>query len=51
MSVRSCWWRMGMLRRRSVAGILALPKVALVAVNQCSGNSLGYFELRIPGGQ
>src|SRR6195256_1653333 len=31
--------------------ILALPRVELVAVNQCSGNSRGYFQPRVPGGQ
>jgi DMSO/TMAO reductase YedYZ molybdopterin-dependent catalytic subunit len=28
-----------------------LPRVELVAVNQCSGNSRGYFLPRVPGGQ
>jgi DMSO/TMAO reductase YedYZ molybdopterin-dependent catalytic subunit len=31
--------------------ILALPRVDLVAVNQCSGNSRGYFQPRVPGGE
>jgi DMSO/TMAO reductase YedYZ molybdopterin-dependent catalytic subunit len=31
--------------------ILALPRVELVAVNQCSGNSRGYFQPRVPGGE
>ena len=31
--------------------ILALPQVELAAVNQCSGNSRGYFQPRVPGGQ
>ena len=35
----------------SLDEILALPQVELVAVNQCSGNSRGYFEPRVPGGQ
>src|SRR3954464_14789146 len=35
----------------SLNEILALPPVELVAVNQCSGNSRGYFEPRVPGGQ
>jgi DMSO/TMAO reductase YedYZ molybdopterin-dependent catalytic subunit len=34
-----------------MADILALPRVELAAVNQCSGNSRGLFEPRIPGGQ
>ncbi|SDS55337.1 molybdopterin-dependent oxidoreductase [Bradyrhizobium canariense] len=28
-----------------------LPNVQLAAVNQCSGNSRGFFEPRVPGGQ
>ena len=28
-----------------------LPRVELAAVNQCSGNSRGYFEPRVPGAQ
>jgi DMSO/TMAO reductase YedYZ molybdopterin-dependent catalytic subunit len=35
----------------SLDEILVLPQVELVAVNQCSGNSRGYFEPRVPGGQ
>jgi DMSO/TMAO reductase YedYZ molybdopterin-dependent catalytic subunit len=35
----------------SIPEILALPRVEIVAVNQCSGNSRGYFEPRVPGGQ
>src|SRR5271169_2132400 len=35
----------------SLADILALPQLELVAVNQCSGNSRGYFQPRVPGGQ
>src|SRR4030088_2754484 len=35
----------------SLNDILALPQVELVAVNQCSGNSRGYFQPRVPGGQ
>src|SRR5882757_10918125 len=31
--------------------ILALPQVELAAVNQCSGNSRGYFQPRVPGAQ
>jgi len=35
----------------SLDDILALPRVDLVAVNQCSGNSRGYFQPRVPGGE
>jgi DMSO/TMAO reductase YedYZ molybdopterin-dependent catalytic subunit len=35
----------------SLRDILDLPSVELVAVNQCSGNSRGFFEPRVPGGQ
>jgi DMSO/TMAO reductase YedYZ molybdopterin-dependent catalytic subunit len=28
-----------------------LPRIDLPAVNQCSGNSRGYFEPRVPGGE
>ena len=35
----------------SLDEILVLPRVELVAVNQCSGNSRGYFQPRVPGGQ
>jgi DMSO/TMAO reductase YedYZ molybdopterin-dependent catalytic subunit len=35
----------------SLDDILALPQVELVAVNQCSGNSRGYFQPRVPGGE
>ena len=31
--------------------ISALPRVEMVAVNQCSGNSRGFFQPRVPGGQ
>jgi DMSO/TMAO reductase YedYZ molybdopterin-dependent catalytic subunit len=31
--------------------LLAMPRVELPAVNQCSGNSRGYFEPRVAGGQ
>ena len=31
--------------------LLALPSVEVAAVNQCSGNSRGYFEPRVPGGE
>jgi DMSO/TMAO reductase YedYZ molybdopterin-dependent catalytic subunit len=35
----------------SLTDLLAMPRVELVAVNQCSGNSRGLFEPRIAGGQ
>lgn len=35
----------------SLDDILALPQVELAAVNQCSGNSRGFFEPRVPGGE
>jgi DMSO/TMAO reductase YedYZ molybdopterin-dependent catalytic subunit len=35
----------------SLNDIIALPQVELVAVNQCSGNSRGYFQPRVPGAQ
>ena len=35
----------------SLHDILALPRVELAAVNQCSGNSRGYFQPRVPGGE
>jgi len=35
----------------SLQDILALPRVELVAVNQCSGNSRGFFQPRVSGGQ
>ena len=35
----------------SLNELLALPQMELVAVNQCSGNSRGYFEPRVPGVQ
>src|SRR5277367_3182930 len=31
--------------------ILALPRVEMAAVNQCSGNSRGFFQPRVPGGE
>lgn len=34
-----------------MADILALPRVELAAVNQCSGNSRGLFQPRVAGGQ
>ena len=35
----------------SLAELKAMPKVDLVAVNQCSGNSRGFFAPRVGGGQ
>ena len=35
----------------SMTDILALPRVELAAVNQCSGNSRGLFQPRVAGGQ
>jgi sulfite dehydrogenase len=35
----------------SLGDLRAMPTVELVAVNQCSGNSRGYFEPRVNGGQ
>jgi DMSO/TMAO reductase YedYZ molybdopterin-dependent catalytic subunit len=35
----------------SLNDILAFPQVEIAAVNQCSGNSRGYFQPRVPGGQ
>jgi DMSO/TMAO reductase YedYZ molybdopterin-dependent catalytic subunit len=35
----------------SVKEILAMPRVDLAAVNQCSGNSRGFFQPRVAGGE
>jgi DMSO/TMAO reductase YedYZ molybdopterin-dependent catalytic subunit len=35
----------------SLKDILALPSVEIAAVNQCSGNSRGLFQPRVPGAQ
>jgi DMSO/TMAO reductase YedYZ molybdopterin-dependent catalytic subunit len=35
----------------SLADLLALPRVELTAVLQCSGNSRGFFQPRVPGGE
>ena len=35
----------------SLADLLALPRVEMAAVNQCSGNSRGQFHPRVAGGQ
>jgi DMSO/TMAO reductase YedYZ molybdopterin-dependent catalytic subunit len=34
-----------------MADVLAMAQVELAAVNQCSGNSRGLFQPRVPGGQ
>jgi DMSO/TMAO reductase YedYZ molybdopterin-dependent catalytic subunit len=35
----------------SLDDILAMPRVEMAAVNQCSGNSRGYFQPRVAGGE
>jgi DMSO/TMAO reductase YedYZ molybdopterin-dependent catalytic subunit len=35
----------------SLDDLMSLPRVELVAINQCSGNSRGYFQPRVPGAQ
>jgi DMSO/TMAO reductase YedYZ molybdopterin-dependent catalytic subunit len=35
----------------SLADLLAIPRVELAAVLQCSGNSRGFFQPRVPGGE
>ncbi|MBN9600679.1 MAG: molybdopterin-dependent oxidoreductase [Afipia sp.] len=35
----------------SLAEIKKMPSIEIVAVNQCSGNSRGFFEPRVAGGQ
>jgi sulfite dehydrogenase (cytochrome) subunit A len=35
----------------SLADIKGMPSIEIVAVNQCSGNSRGFFEPRVAGGQ
>ena len=35
----------------SLAELKAMPSIEIVAVNQCSGNSRGFFEPRVAGGQ
>jgi DMSO/TMAO reductase YedYZ molybdopterin-dependent catalytic subunit len=35
----------------SMTDLLKMPRVELAAVNQCSGNSRGYFQPRVAGGQ
>jgi len=35
----------------SLKELMALPRVEMAAVNQCSGNSRGFFAPRVPGGE
>jgi DMSO/TMAO reductase YedYZ molybdopterin-dependent catalytic subunit len=35
----------------SLDDLLALPRMELAAINQCSANSRGYFQPRVPGGE
>jgi DMSO/TMAO reductase YedYZ molybdopterin-dependent catalytic subunit len=35
----------------SLDDLMSFLRVELVAINQCSGNSRGYFQPRVPGGQ
>ena len=35
----------------TLADLMALPRVELAAVNQCSGNSRGFFQPRVAGGE
>ena len=35
----------------SLSDLMSLPRVELAAVNQCSGNSRGFFEPRVAGGE
>jgi len=35
----------------SLADILAMPRMEIAAVNQCSGNSRGFFQPRVAGGE
>jgi DMSO/TMAO reductase YedYZ molybdopterin-dependent catalytic subunit len=35
----------------TLADLKAMPTIEIVAVNQCSGNSRGFFEPRVAGGQ
>jgi DMSO/TMAO reductase YedYZ molybdopterin-dependent catalytic subunit len=55
VDVRSFRLRVGGHVARPVAfgleQLLRLPRIDYVAVNQCSGNSRGYFQPRVPGAQ
>jgi DMSO/TMAO reductase YedYZ molybdopterin-dependent catalytic subunit len=35
----------------AMADLLALPRFEIAAINQCSGNSRGYFQPRVTGGE
>jgi DMSO/TMAO reductase YedYZ molybdopterin-dependent catalytic subunit len=35
----------------SLSDLMTMPRVEMAAVNQCSGNSRGYFQPRVSGGQ
>ena len=35
----------------SLTDLMSMPSVEMAAVNQCSGNSRGYFQQRVAGGQ
>jgi Oxidoreductase molybdopterin binding domain/Mo-co oxidoreductase dimerisation domain len=35
----------------SLNDVMNLPRVEMAAVNQCSGNSRGFFQPRVPGGE
>src|ERR1700716_3318631 len=35
----------------SLSDVLTMPRVEIAAVNQCSGNSRGLFQPRVPGGE
>jgi DMSO/TMAO reductase YedYZ molybdopterin-dependent catalytic subunit len=35
----------------SLKDVYSLPQVEMIAVNQCSGNSRGFFQARVPGAQ
>ena len=35
----------------SLSDLMSMPRVELAAVNQCSGNSRGFFEPRVAGGE
>lgn len=35
----------------SLKEVLAMPQIEYAAVNQCSGNSRGFFQPRVPGGE
>jgi DMSO/TMAO reductase YedYZ molybdopterin-dependent catalytic subunit len=43
--------RVNTLLSLSLKDLLAMPAVEMVAVNQCSGNSRGFFQPRVAGGE